>query len=249
MGLLVTLALIGCTALAGCTSPHQSAGIESTGTAPAAPATTVAPTPPTTTVDPHRTLVATVTGSSIDIYDEPGRPQPSRTMPSPRPSGQEQVFLVLEERGAWLSVLLPVRPNGTTGWIRAADVELTAHDYKILVELDAHLITVTNGEEVVHQEPVGVGRGRTPTPGGLFYTVELYKSLKPAYGPYAYGLSGYSEVLYDFAGGDGQFGIHGTSDASGLGRDVSNGCIRMSNAGITELAKMLPIGVPVEVRA
>ena len=102
---------------------------------------------------------------------------------------------------------------------------------------------------MVHQEPIGVGRGRTPTPGGLFYTVELYKSLKPAYGPYAYGLSGYSEVLYDFAGGDGQFGIHGTSDASGLGSDVSNGCIRMSNAGITKLAGMLPIGVPVEVRA
>ncbi len=193
--------------------------------------------------------MATVTGSSIDVFDEPDHSEPSRTMPSPRPSGQEQAFLVLEERGDWLSVLLPVRPNGTTGWVRAADVDLTTHDYKILVELDDHLITVTNGEEVVHQEPVGVGRGRTPTPGGLFYTVELYKSLKPAYGPYAYGLSGYSEVLYDFAGGDGQFGIHGTSDAGGLGSDVSNGCIRMSNAGITRLAGMLPIGVPVEVRA
>ncbi|MEA2844102.1 MAG: hypothetical protein QOJ69_1773 [Actinomycetota bacterium] len=242
-----TMVLLVVLALAGCASPHQRADAGSTGATPAAPPTTVATT--STTVDPHRSLVATVTGSSIEIFDEPGQAEPARTMPSPRPSGQAQAFLVLEERGEWLNALLPVRPNGTTGWIRAADVDLTVHDYKILVELDAHLITVTNGEEVVHQEPIGVGRGRTPTPGGLFYTVELYKSLKPAYGPYAYGLSGYSEVLYDFAGGDGQFGIHGTSDAGGLGHDVSNGCIRMSNAGITELAKMLPIGVPVEVRA
>ena len=238
--------------LSACGSPHRAADVDSAATTLTVPLTTVAPTTPTntpTTTDPHRSLVATVTGSSIDVFDQPDGPEPSRTMPSPRPSGQEQAFLVLEERGDWLSVLLPVRPNGTTGWVRAGDVDLTSHEYKILVELDEHLITVTNAEEVVHQEPIGVGRTRTPTPGGLFYTVELYKSLKPAYGPYAYGLSGYSEVLYDFAGGDGQFGIHGTSDAGGLGSDVSNGCIRMSNAGITKLAGMLPIGVPVEVRA
>jgi lipoprotein-anchoring transpeptidase ErfK/SrfK len=95
-----------------------------------------------------------------------------------------------------------------------------------------------------------VGRGTTPTPGGLFYTTELLIPVgQPAYGPYAYGLSGYSDVLYDFAGGDGQFGIHGTNDPSGIGRDVSNGCIRMGNEAITKLAETLPIGVPVEIKA
>ena len=54
-------------------------------------------------------------------------------------------------------------------------------------------------------------------------------------------------MLFDFGGGDGQFGIHGTNDPSGLGRDVSHGCIRMSNAGITLLAQTLPLGVPVEI--
>jgi lipoprotein-anchoring transpeptidase ErfK/SrfK len=245
--LLPWLLVVVVVAVAGCTSPHQRADVDAGPPSTDPPAT--APAATTTTVDPHQTVVATVVGPSIDIFDEPGAAKPARTMPSPRPSGQEQVFLVLEDRGDWLSVLLPVRPNGTTGWIRAADVDLSVHDYRILVELDAHLLTVTKGDEIVHQEPVGVGRGRTPTPGGLFYTVELYRSLKPAYGPYAYGLSGYSDVLYDFAGGDGQFGIHGTSDPSGLGHDVSHGCIRMSNAGITELANMLPLGVPVEVVA
>lgn len=40
---------------------------------------------------------------------------------------------------------------------------------------------------------------------------------------------------------------HGTNDTSGLGRDVSHGCIRMSNDGITLLARTLPLGVPVEI--
>ena len=56
-------------------------------------------------------------------------------------------------------------------------------------------------------------------------------------------------MLANFAGGDGVIGIHGTNDASALGHDVSHGCIRMSNEGITKLARTLPLGVPVEIRA
>ncbi len=206
--------------------------------------------PSTTTTPPHRSLVATVRGSSIDVFDTPDAgATPSQTLGNPRPSGAEQVFLVVGQRPGWLNVMLPVRPNGSTGWIRVGDVTLAGHDYRIVVELGGHKLTVFKGDGVFHEEPVGVGVTNTPTPGGRFYTVELFRSQKAAYGPYAYGLSGYSEVLYDFAGGDGQFGIHGTSDPSGLGSDVSNGCIRMSNEGITRLAEILPIGVPVEIRA
>src|SRR4051812_11679181 len=96
---------------------------------------------------------------------------------------------------------------------------------------------------------VGLGTSTTPTPGGVFFTEELLRPTDPggAYGPYAYGLSGYSRVLNEFMGGDGQLGIHGTNDPSSLGRSVSHGCIRVSNATITTLAKMLPIGVPVQI--
>jgi len=220
------------------------------------PATTTATTlrlppafPSTTTIPPHRSLVATVTGASVEVFDSPeAGVAASRSFGNPRPSGAEQVFLVIGERGDWLNVMLPVRPNGSTGWIRGRDVTLAGHDYRITVELGAHKLTVFKGDGIFHEEAVGVGVENTPTPGGRFYTVELFASQKPAYGPFAYGLSGYSEVLYDFAGGDGQFGIHGTSEPSGLGSDVSNGCIRMSNEGITRLAETLPIGVPVEIR-
>lgn len=215
-----------------------------------APAETDAPTTTLVTPEPGGTtsVVAHAIGDSIGIYDSRVQPDPVRRLDNPRPSGAELVFLVQQVEGDWLKVLVPVRPNGTTGWVRRPDVNLTTHDYRIQVEMDAHRITVFKGTDVFHTEPVGVGRGTTPTPGGQFYTVELYRSNKPAYGPFAYGLSGFSEVFYDFGGGDGQFGIHGTNDPGGLGRDVSNGCIRMSNAGITKLANELPIGVPVEVK-
>jgi lipoprotein-anchoring transpeptidase ErfK/SrfK len=69
------------------------------------------------------------------------------------------------------------------------------------------------------------------------------------YGPYAYGLSGHSEVLDTFNGGDAELGIHGNNEASVLGKDVSHGCIRMSNDKITRLAGLLPLGTPVQITA
>jgi lipoprotein-anchoring transpeptidase ErfK/SrfK len=98
---------------------------------------------------------------------------------------------------------------------------------------------------------VSVGSPATPTAVGRFYTTGLFETgrTQPVYGPYAYPLSGWSEVLFAFDGGEGQMGIHGTDDPSSLGRSVSNGCIRMSNEAITRLAGVLPVGVPVEIRA
>jgi lipoprotein-anchoring transpeptidase ErfK/SrfK len=88
-----------------------------------------------------------------------------------------------------------------------------------------------------------------PTPIGVYYLAELLKQPDPwgAYGPYAFGLSAHSNVLYNFGGGAGEIGIHGTNEPGALGRDVSHGCIRISNAGITKLARMLPLGTPVEI--
>lgn len=200
-------------------------------------------------------LVAHALVPQLAVYGAPGATVASQVLANPQPSGAPLVLLVMDQRPGWLQVLLPVRPNGSTGWIRAEHAALVTHDFRLIVELGAHRITAYQGREVLLSEPIGVGTRDAPTPGGVYYIKELVQPLDAngrlhpdgPYGPYAYGLSGFSEVLFDFAGGDGQFGIHGTNDPSGLGRDVSHGCIRMSNAGITFLAQTLPLGVPVEI--
>ncbi|MFN2606670.1 MAG: L,D-transpeptidase [Acidimicrobiales bacterium] len=226
------------------------------------PATSVpvatAPTAPPTTTRPLN-ITATAAVPSVAVWDAPGgQGDPSRTLANPAPPyNVPLVFLVRQQQPDWLEVLLPIRPNGSSGWIRRSDVTLASNDYRIVVELGAHQITVYEGEAVFDQEPIGVGTQDTPTPGGLYYTKELLQPVddngnlipEGPYGPYAYGLSGYSDVLYDFAGGDGVIGIHGTNDPSSIGHDASHGCIRMANDGITKLAKTLPIGVPVEIKA
>ena len=243
------------TACGGGDDPSAAPG--TTGPAP----TTVAPTtagPTSTVADATVAKVAVAKHDSVDVYTSPVQPEPARTLENPQPSGAAPGgtftlrMLVVEERGDWLKVLLPLRPNGSNGWIRRASVDLETHNYRAVVSLGEHRITVWKGNEVLLQEPVGVGAsGRTPTTKGLFYTIELYPVLpsqQAAYGPWAFALSGYSEVLTSFGdGGTGVLGLHGTGDPSSLGRDVSNGCIRMSNSGITKLADVLPLGVPIEI--
>lgn len=159
------------------------------------------------------------------------------------------MFLVVDQQGPWVEVLLPVRPNGTTGWVRARDVRLTQNYFRITVELAAHRITVYDGDTIMLQEPIASGKAATPTPVGTYYLRVLLRAPDPTtvYGPFAYGLSGHSDVLTSFNGGDAELGIHGNNDTSVLGTYASAGCIRMSNDGITRLAGILPLGTPVEI--
>jgi RNA polymerase sigma factor (sigma-70 family) len=227
-------------------------------TSPAMPASTE-PGPLPTTDHPHST-VAHARRSTVGVYTAPAAPgagDPDLVLENPLPSGADRVFLVMQTQGDWYEVLLPVRPNGSRGWVHGSEVAISNHDFSIVIELGVHRITVFEGNDAFLTERIGVGTANTPTPGGLYFTKELVQiedkagNLDPdgPYGPFAYGLSGFSDVLDSFGGGDGTLGIHGTNDPSGLGRDVSHGCIRMSNQGITTLANALPLGVPVEVRA
>ena len=53
-----------------------------------------------------------------------------------------------QRKDGWVQVLLPVRPNGSTGWVQAKDVRLTANNFHVKVELGAHRITVTQSGAV-----------------------------------------------------------------------------------------------------
>lgn len=242
---LLATALVACS---GSEKPTRAGA----GPAPsAAPPTVAAPTSSVALKPRYTVATAKESLTRVPIFDEAGAAEPGRTLPNPDPHYRTlRVFLVQEQQGEWLRALLPMRPNGTSGWIRLSDVDLSGHDFHMVIELEAHMLTAYHGDQVILREPIGRGNSATPTPGGLFYTTWLWNAgNQPEYGPYAFGMSGYSEVFYSFGSGDGQFAIHGTNDPNSVGRSVSNGCIRMYNQAITKLAETLPpSGVPVEIK-
>ena len=91
----------------------------------------------------------------------------------------------------------------------------------------------------------------TPTPFGQYFITELLKQTNPngLYGPYAFGLSAHSNVLHEFAGGNGEIGIHGTDQPWVIGTSASHGCIRLYNHDILWLSQRLPLGTPVRISA
>jgi lipoprotein-anchoring transpeptidase ErfK/SrfK len=231
---------------------------------------TTAPAANTSPASSDTSYIATVKPeiAKIDVFDKPAASASTRQFDNPwlydptvPTSKVPQVFLVKQQqKDGWVQVLLPVRPNGSTGWVKASDVNLTANPYRIDVQLGDHTITVNKGNDVVYTGPVAIGATNpplpdvgkpTPTPTGEYYLRVLLQTPDPSsvYGPYAYGLSSHSETLDSFAGGDAEVGIHGNNDASVLGKNVTHGCIRMDNAAITMLAKQLPLGTPVSVNA
>ncbi len=195
----------------------------------------------------------------LAVYDTPGAAAPARQLPNPWVVSPDypdqtvpQVFLVKEQRkDGWIQVLLPVRPNGSTGWVQAKDVRLTANNFHVKVELGAHRITVTQSGAVIYQGDVAVGTDDTPTPVGEYFVRVKVKAIDPntVYGPFAWGLSSHSDVLETFNGGDAEIGIHGNNDASVLGKDVTHGCVRMDNDAITSLTNIVPLGTPVDIVA
>jgi lipoprotein-anchoring transpeptidase ErfK/SrfK len=203
-----------------------------------------------TTVAP----VATANGAEVAVYPAPDAAEPLETFPNPYKEETAMVFLVegTDVSGEWLPVYVPIKPNGSKGFVRAADVSVTPNPYWVRIEQSAHRIVVTNGDEVLIDDKVGLGEAQKDTPNGVYFIRELIENIgDPVYGPYAYGLSAFTENedVAERFGGVGQVGLHGTNDPSSIGQNVSNGCIRVNNDIITELAGILPLGTPVEIVA
>jgi hypothetical protein len=207
---------------------------------------------------PHHVVFAKQPGA-LAVYANPGDPVPTQTFTDPRKTDSDPpldvplVFLVQDEPTTdckWINVLLPIRPNGSTGWVKRDDVREEGHVFKIDVYLNEFNLKAYKGDELMLDVPIGVAQENRPTPGGLYYTTELLKSSDPVYGPWAFGLSGFSEVLTTFNNGQGQLGLHGTNQPDKIGTRVSSGCIRLKNEDIEKLVdevQDMPQGIPVQV--
>lgn len=196
-------------------------------------------------------IIAEVKVPEIAIYEDSAGTVEKIRLKNPQPSGAPLVLLVDGQTQSRAKVLLPIRPNGSVGWINLADVVQKSHDFKLVVTLAAFKLQAFKGDNVILDTKIGIGESETPTPNGRYYIKELLRPPDPTgvYGTYAYGLSGFSPVLTNFNGGTGVLGIHGTNRPDLLGQHVSKGCIRIRNEEINKLAKILPLGTPVFVEA
>ena len=148
----------------------------------------------------------------------------------------------------WVRVRLPMLPNGRTGWVPRRMIGPYNEIWTHLV-IDRRLFTATlyRKGRAVFTTRVGVGKPYWPTPAGEFYVRERISGFTdPIYGPIAFGTNARSNVLTDWPGG-GFVGIHGTNQPEILPGRVSHGCVRMPNAAVRKLARLISVGTPVTI--
>jgi L,D-transpeptidase catalytic domain len=148
----------------------------------------------------------------------------------------------------WVRVRLPLLPNGRTGWVPRSTLGPYNEIWTHLV-IDRKLFTATlyRKGRAIFRTRVGVGKPYWPTPAGEFYVRERIMGFTdPIYGPIAFGTNARSAVLTDWPGG-GFIGIHGTNQPEILPGHVSHGCVRMPNAAVLRLSRLMSVGTPVTI--
>jgi lipoprotein-anchoring transpeptidase ErfK/SrfK len=161
-----------------------------------------------------------------------------------------EVYLALVSREVggeeWVKIRVPRRPNGTTGWVRRDSLgQLNLVRAFLKIDRGTLRATLYRGGRKIWSSRVGVGAPSTPTPAGRFWIRSKLRGMGGVYGPYAFGTSAYS-VLSDWPGG-GVVGIHGTNQPGLIPGRPSHGCVRLPNAKVRRLARLMPIGTPVRI--
>jgi lipoprotein-anchoring transpeptidase ErfK/SrfK len=208
------------------------------GTTPAAPLDP-APFKPETGIVIHPAAART-------IYASPGGPAVG-VLPATE-LGSPTWVPVIQSRPGWDRVLLPTRPNRSTGWINVGGGGLTTAytPYQVNISLSRHQLTILDAGHRLGTWTVAEGAAGTPTPTGRTFVLASLVPAQPTYTPMILPLGVHSSTLSTFGGGPGTVGLHGWPDSSVFGHSVSHGCVRVPAAALRALSRV-PLGSAVMI--
>lgn len=118
---------------------------------------------------------------------------------------------VVQSRPGWDRVLLPTRPNRSTGWVYLGEGGLqSARSFnRIQIDLAVRRLTVFDAGRRLGSWTVAVGAPGTPTPTGRTFLLASLAPVHPTYSPLILPLGTHSDTLTASGGGPGTVGLHG----------------------------------------
>ena len=180
------------------------------------------------------------------VYVWPGGP-PAAALPTTE-LGSPTWVPVVQSQPRWDRILLPTRPNRSTGWIylKGAGLVTAYSAYQVEINLAAYRLTVMDAGRSLGSWTVAVGAPGTPTPTGRTFLLASMAPVHPTYSPLILPLGLHSDTLTTFGGGPGTVGLHGWPDSAVFGHAVSHGCVRVPAATLRILSRV-PLGSPVMI--
>jgi len=237
---------------------------------PAPSARVIEPTPPTSVspvglplidywiarhgfpADPTPLSTASVTEglhptTSLPVYDAPdGTP---RARLAPWISELPVTVPVIARRGGWVAVLLP-SINRTIGWLPAGGWVSRPLPDQLIVQRRAHRLTWLHHGVRAAAWTISTGTAATPTPLGRTFVLGRTTPHGAVYaGLDALALGSIPDDRDAVASAlrTAHTGIHSWYRAGAFGRSVSNGCIRVPEAGQRTLLQHITPGTAVTV--
>jgi len=120
--------------------------------------------------------------------------------------------------------------------------------FNIFVDKSQNSLILKSDDEIIKTYVVSTGKNNSTPVGTFKITNKLlnptwFKSgaIIPAGSPE--NILGTRWLGFDLAG----YGIHGTTDPKSLGKQATQGCVRMSNSEVEELYTIIPIGTEVTI--
>lgn len=189
--------------------------------------------------------------AKVEIWAGPAETEPiAWELAVPTEFGSLRHLQVLSETEDFVEVKVPVRPNGSTGWVRKSDLTFSVTQHRIEIVVSERTLQVFEGDVVVFETTGAVGRDEYPTPVGEWFLRDIIPwDPDSVYGPWVLALSAFSEQIDEINGGQAVVALHGTNQPDRIGGAVSLGCVRLSNDDITTVAYMVPVGSPVIIIA
>src|SRR5262249_24618755 len=89
----------------------------------------------------------------------------------------------------WYRLRLPMRPNNTTGWVSASQLDLHHVATRIVVDIAKRRMQVLRGAKVLYATTVAVGRPGMETPTGNYYVQVRFHPDDPFLGVFAFETS------------------------------------------------------------
>ncbi|MDV6013941.1 L,D-transpeptidase [Haloechinothrix sp. LS1_15] len=181
--------------------------------------------------------------TSTTVHAEPGGAEIARMEPT---QINDTWLPIVEEREGWVRVLLPSRPNGSTGWLPDADLERAHTPYEIHVHLGSKTLRLLSNGEEIGTWTIGIGRPETPTPTGRTFLLGSFTDENQQFSPVILPLGAHSDTLNDYGGGPGTVAIHTWPTTDVLGTATSDGCVRVPQEALDHLTEV-PLGTLVLV--
>lgn len=186
---------------------------------------------------------------TVPVYAKPGG-QPIAALPATQ-LGADTWLPVIEQKPGWLRVLLPSRPNGSTGWLHHNPNRLQVAQTPYLIEVDRarFRLTLSRADSPGKESwTAGIGKPGAVTPAGRTFVLANVHDTKATFSDIVLPLGTHSDTYTSYGGGPGTVGIHTWPTSDAFGTASSDGCIRIPHHALKTLSTTVPLGTPVLIR-